>query len=153
MRELRRFKYALEGIFAAIKTESHLRFHLVAAFYVFLFAYLGDFSHTEWCILLVTVGVTLSLELLNTALESLCDLYSKEQNPLIKKIKDIAAGAVLIFALCAAAVAVFLFLVTGKLFDGIMRLINEPLWFIPLGLSALASIIFVIFPKRNNNKN
>lgn len=152
MKELRRFKYALEGIFTAVKTESHFRFHLVAAFYVFLFAYLGDFSITEWCVLLITVGSVLALELVNTALESLCDLYSKEQNPLIKRIKDIAAGAVLIFAFCAAAVAVFLFLSTGKLQSGIMRIYQNPLWFIPLGLSAAGSVIFIIFLKKNKHK-
>ncbi len=152
MKELRRFRYALEGIFAAVKTEPHLRFHLVAAFYVFLFAYLGAFSSVEWCVLLITVGLVLALELVNTAFESLCDLYSKEQNPLIKRIKDIAAGTVLVFSICAAVVGIFLFLTTGKLYDSIMRLIKEPLWFIPLGASVPLSIIFIILPSKKHKK-
>ena len=55
-------------------------------------------SVTEWCICLVLFGLILSLELVNTAVESVVDLVTEERKPLAKVAKDTAAGAVLISA-------------------------------------------------------
>ena len=148
-KQLKSFGYAFEGIISAIKSESHLRFHLVAAFYVFLFAAVSDFTHTQWVALILTVCLVIFSELVNTALEEVCDLYSKDINPKIKRIKDVSAGAVLILAIGAAVSAVFLFLVSGKLELAFQKLLDAPLWFIPLGLSAIISIWFVGFFGRN----
>jgi len=144
-KQLISFKFAFEGIISAIRTESHLGFHLVAGFYVFLFAALGEFSTAEWTALIITVCLVIFAELINTALEEVCDLYSKEINPHIKRIKDISAGAVLVLSAGAAAVAVFLFLVNGKLLLAFEKLAASPLWFIPLGISAILSVLFVGF--------
>ncbi len=152
MKELKRFRYALEGILNAIKTESHLRFHIVASFYVILFAYLGAFNCTQWCILFLTVAGVLVLELINTAVEEVCNLYTREYNKLVKRIKDIAAGAVLILSIGAVAVAFSLFISTGKLSVAFEKLTDNPLWFIPLGISVILSIIFIIFPFKTKNK-
>lgn len=144
-KQIRSFKFAFEGIFSAIKTESHLRFHFVAAFYVFLFAALGEFSSSEWTALVITVCLVIFAELVNTALEEVCDLYSKDFNIHIKRIKDISAGAVLVLSLGAVASAVFLFLVSGNLCIALEKLTESPLWFIPLGVSAVFSVLFVGF--------
>ena len=151
-KQIKSFKYAFEGIFSAIKTESHLRFHFVAAFYVFLFAALGEFSHTQWTVLILTVALVIFAELVNTALEEVCDLYSKDFNIHIKRIKDVSAAAVLILAFGAVAVAVFLFILSGSLECAFQKLIAAPLWFIPLGLSAVFSVYFVGFFGRRNRK-
>jgi len=147
-KQLRSFGYAFEGLWGAIRTESHLRFHLVAALYVCIFALLGEFSASQWGVLILTICAVISAELVNTALEDLCDLYSTEKNPRIKRIKDIAACAVLIFAIGAVIVAILLFITTGKLQLAFSKLTAEPLWFIPLGLSAVVSAFFVIFGGR-----
>ena len=144
-KQLRSFGYAFEGLWGAIRTESHLRFHLVAALYVCLFAFLGEFTTSQWGVLILTICSVISAELVNTCLEDLCDLYSTEKNPKIKRIKDIAACAVLIFAIGAALIAILLFISTGKLQLAFSKLTANPLWFIPLGLSAVISAIFVIF--------
>lgn len=152
-KQLNSFRYAFEGIFSAIRTESHLRFHFVAAFYVFLFAALGEFTVTEWTTLVITVCLVIFAELVNTALEEVCDLYSKDFNLNIKRIKDVSAGAVLILSLGAAAVAVFLFLVSGNLTLAFGKLTASPLWFIPLGVSAVLSVLFVgFFGKKKKQK-
>ncbi len=144
-KQLRSFGYAFEGIFTAIKTEAHLRFHIVAAFYVFIFAYLGEFTLPQWAILALTTGLVIFAELVNTALEELCDLYSTERNPKIKRIKDISAGAVLVLAAAACIVALSLFLFSGKLCLAFCKLCAAPMWFIPLGLSCMLSVFFVAF--------
>ncbi|MBQ4569060.1 MAG: diacylglycerol kinase family protein [Ruminococcus sp.] len=148
-KQIKSFGFAFEGIFSAVKSEAHLRFHLVAAFYVFLFAFLGGFSPTQWGVLAITCALVIFAELVNTALEEVCDLYSTEHNPRIKRIKDISAGAVLVLAFAACAVAVSLFLCTGKLLVAFEKLTASPLWFIPLGASCVLSVLFVaLFGKK-----
>ncbi len=144
-KQLRSFGFAFEGLFTAIRTECHLRFHLVAGFYVFLFAFLGEFSLTQWAVLCLTVGAVITAELVNTAIEELCDLYTTQKKPEIKRIKDISAGAVLTVAIAAAIVAVLLFILTGSLQTAVNKLTANPVWFIPLGISAVLSILFVAF--------
>ena len=69
-----------------------------------------DVSISEWCILLLTIGVVLFAELMNTAIEQLAD-YSCEgkYNELIKKVKDISAGAVLVLAIVALVIGGLVF--------------------------------------------
>lgn len=151
-KQIRSFGFAIAGLWQAIRTESHLRFHLVAGVWVFIFAFLGEFSLTQWAVLCLTVGAVISAELINTAAEDLCDLYTREQKPEIKRIKDISAAAVLVFAVAAAAVAVVLFILTGKLQAGFQRLMQSPVWFIPLGVLAVLSVLFVLFGGKHKNK-
>lgn len=152
-RQLRSFKNAFKGIAAAFITESHMRFHFVAAFFVLLFAYICEVTTAEWAILILTIGSVFAAELINTAIEETCDLYSTEQNPHIGKIKDIAAGAVLIASIAAVGVALFIFVFTGNLMYGFERLMRHPLYFIPLGICALCSVLFIIFGGFKSTKN
>lgn len=145
LRQIKSFIYAFKGIFVAFLTEAHIRFHFVAAFFVLLFAYISRMDYTGWAILFVTIGVVFSAELFNTSIEKLCDVYSPEQNPLIGKVKDIAAGAVLVSAIGAVGVAVFTFLFTGKLLYAWERLLRHPFYFIPLGICVVCSVLFVLF--------
>ncbi|MBR3988330.1 MAG: diacylglycerol kinase family protein [Clostridia bacterium] len=151
-RQLKSFKNAFKGIIAAFTTESHMRFHFVAAFFVLLFAYICEVSFVEWAVLILTIGSVFTSELINTAIEETCDLYSKEHNPLIGKIKDIAAGAVLVSAIASVVVAVFVFVVSGNLLYGFERLLNHPFYFIPLGICAVCSVLFIIFGGYKNTK-
>lgn len=152
-RQIKSFKNAFKGIACAFITESHLRFHFVAAFFVLLFAYISEMDCTQWAILILTVGAVFSAELFNTSAEKLCDLYSTEQNPLIGKIKDISAGGVLASAIASVLVALWLFVFSGKLMYAVERLLRHPLYFIPLGICAGCSVLFVIFGGIKNTKN
>lgn len=151
-RQLKSFKNAFKGIFAAFRAESHMRFHLVAAIFVLLFAYISEMNLSQWAILLLTIGCVFSAELINTAIENLCDLYSTEYNPLIGKIKDIAAGAVLILAVLAAGVALCLFLLSGRLAFAFTKLTANPIYFLPIGILGVLSLVFLIFAGRKSKK-
>ena len=59
--------------------------------------------------LFAVVGLILSLELVNTALEAVVDLVTKEKKPLAKIAKDTAAGAVLVSAIAAAIIGCIIF--------------------------------------------
>lgn len=154
MKELKSFLCAFRGISDAIKSEAHLRFHLMATFYVVIFAALGKFTSTQWVLLTLTISSVICAELVNTATERLCDLYSCEKCEKIRFIKDVAAGAVLVTAIGAAIVAVILFLIEGKLALGFEKLLSSPRHLVTLGLSLIFWIVFLIQPlRKHKNKD
>jgi diacylglycerol kinase len=67
-------------------------------------------SNTQWLVVLICIGSVLSLEMLNSALERLCDLVQPDFHPQIRRIKDLAAGAVLWASLISAVAGAIIFL-------------------------------------------
>ena len=75
-------------------------------------------SRYEWCLLILCMMSVWTAEAFNTALECLTDLASPEQHPLAGRVKDVAAGAVLIAAVAAAIVGAIVFIPhASALFD------------------------------------
>jgi undecaprenol kinase len=109
-RFFRSFKFAAEGIKTALKTEQNVRFHVFAAAVVFASAFLTGLSNTEWLIVTGLVGGMVALEMVNSALERTVDLATAEFHPLAKQAKDMAAGAVLVFAIASAIIGLLIFL-------------------------------------------
>jgi undecaprenol kinase len=107
---IKSFLYAFEGIIHAVKTERNFKFHLIAAVIVITTGLLSDLTYTEWFIILVLIGGVLSLELLNSAIERVVNLVTMERMPLAKQAKDLAAGAVLIFAIMSAIIGLLIFI-------------------------------------------
>lgn len=107
---MKRFVYAFKGIFAAVKTQRNFRFHLPAALAVTAAGFLLKLNPAEWALILLTVGLVLSLELVNTAIESLVDLVSPGYDKKAGRIKDIAAGAVLVAAVVSVIIGLIIFL-------------------------------------------
>lgn len=103
------FGYAFQGIFTCIKKERNMKIHLAVAILVVIFGTVLKLSVTEWCICLALFGMVMSLELVNTAVEAVVDLVTKERHPLAKIAKDTAAGAVLIAAIMAAITGLIIF--------------------------------------------
>ncbi|MFL1996750.1 diacylglycerol kinase family protein [Lysinibacillus irui] len=106
---LRSFGYAIEGILTASK-EQNFKSHVVSAIIVILAGYLTGLSRIEWYIVLLLIALMFALEMINTAIERVVDLASPEIHPLAKQAKDIAAGAVLVFALFSAIIGLLIFL-------------------------------------------
>ena len=100
------FGYAFEGIRTGIRKERNMKIHCLAVIAVTV---AGTFLHikpVEWCICLLLFGLIL---LVNTALEAVVDLVTKEKKPLAKIAKDTAAGAVLVSAIAAAIIGCIIF--------------------------------------------
>ena len=104
------FGYAIEGIKEAIKNEPNIRVHLAIGLVASILAYIFKFSKTEWIILIFTISFVLILEFINTALEAIVDIVSPRTQRKAKIAKDVAAAAVLISAILAVIVGLFLFL-------------------------------------------
>lgn len=103
------FQYAIEGIGMGIRKERNMKIHCAAVIGVIAAGILFHISAVEWCLCLILCGLVLSLELVNTALESVVDLVTDEWKPLAKTAKDTAAGAVLIAAVAAVIVGGIIF--------------------------------------------
>ena len=106
----RSFKYALTGIGTVFKEEFNARVHFLASLVVIVLGFVLDIAWFEWIIVIMVMGGVFSMELMNTSIEGLADLYSVELNPKIKKIKDLAAGAVLVASITALIIGLIIFL-------------------------------------------
>lgn len=103
------FRFAWRGIGELVRSERHFRFHLVIAAAVCVLALALQFSLLKWTILLLTIGLVMTAEALNSAVEAVVDLIRPDQHPLAGKAKDIAAGAVLIAAVISVIIGLLLF--------------------------------------------
>ena len=104
------FKYALSGIKQCINNEQNMFIHFTVATIVVIGAILFDISVIEWMLCLVMIALVFAAELINTSIEAVCDLVSKEENNYVKIAKDTAAGAVLVFSIAALLIGMMVFL-------------------------------------------
>jgi diacylglycerol kinase len=87
-----------------------MRLHVAAAILAIAAGCFFQISAAEWIAVSLCIGLVMSLECLNTAVERLADRMSPEEHPLIRQAKDAAAAAVLLAAITAAVVGCLVFL-------------------------------------------
>jgi diacylglycerol kinase len=103
------FLYALNGISASLKEQRNLKVQLVIALITIGAGFYFQVTTIEWCMVLLSIGLVVGLEMINSAIEDLVNLVTEEWRPLAGKIKDIAAGAVLVVSVIAAIVGLLIF--------------------------------------------
>lgn len=108
-RLLSAFGYALSGIKAAIIQEKNMKIHLFVSLIVIVMGFVLYISFLEWLAIILAIGGMLSLELINSSIERVVDLVTEEYHPLAKAAKDIAAGAVLVYAIMAVLIGLIIF--------------------------------------------
>lgn len=96
--------HAFDGIIDLIKSEKNAKIHAISTLLVVFVGFKLDFTATEWIWISFAIAGVWIMELFNTALERLTDLISPDQHPLAKKVKDYAAGAVLVMAIWAVLI-------------------------------------------------
>lgn len=106
---LKSFTWAFEGIVYVLRTQRNMKIHFVAALVVLGGSLFFNLSNLELVALLLTVSFVIVAEMLNTAIEAAIDTFGSAYDPMAKIAKDVAAGAVLIAALNALAVAYLIF--------------------------------------------
>ncbi|MCX6738003.1 MAG: diacylglycerol kinase [Candidatus Parcubacteria bacterium] len=106
---IKSFKVAFTGLWIGVKEENTIRIGVVIAFFVILFMFFFPLTHQERAIIVLCVFLVLSIELMNTQVERVTNLIDKNHNEEIKKIKDLAAGAVLMAIIGTAIVGIFIF--------------------------------------------
>lgn len=104
------FKHAYDGIKQAIVKERNMQVHLIISALVIFFGTLFSISYVEWLICFVLIGLVISLELVNTAIEQVVDLITTNENEYAKAAKDLSAGAVLVSSIVSALIGLNIFL-------------------------------------------
>lgn len=104
------FKYAFDGIYAALKQEPNLKIHFLIALLVIGLSFFLNISLTDWAIIIFIIGFVLAIELTNTAIEKIVDVFTDKEHPGAKYAKDISAGAVLVAAVTSVVVGLLIFL-------------------------------------------
>ena len=107
---IKSFDYSIQGVVMFFKNEHNARIHAVAAVSVIALGWYCKLNRMEWCWITLAIGFVILAEMLNTAIEYLTDLVSPEMHPLAKKTKDVASGSVLIAAVMAVVIGLFIFI-------------------------------------------
>lgn len=105
-----RVRFALQGWVSFFRREANGQIQLFIAIMVIVAGFALRVSITEWMILLSCIGVVVSLEMINSAIEKICNHVTPEMHPAIKVIKDVAAGAVLWASIIAAIIGLLIFI-------------------------------------------
>lgn len=101
------FFWAWRGILWATSTQIHMRIHTVALGLVITSGFFLGLSRLEWALVLGVSALVITAELLNTAIEEICNHLWPHPDPRAAVVKDLAAGAVLVAALGALAVGLW----------------------------------------------
>ena len=91
------FKYAYWGLKKVIKEEQNFKLHILIAIIVILVSVFGfDFSYIELSITLICIAMVLVTEIINTAIENTWDHLEPDHHPVVKSVKDMMAGSVML---------------------------------------------------------
>ena len=138
------FLNAFRGLGLCIHGERNFRVHMVAAFYVTVFALLGRATAEQAALLCICFGLTMGAELMNTAIERLCDRQASGYDGFVRNAKDIAAAGVFVCAAACVAVGVCIFLFEGVLFSALSWLLAH-LWAAAVLLVSIPAALWFIF--------
>lgn len=106
------FKYAGRGFISALQ-ERNMRFHLIVAIITTLAGLYYNLNQWEWTVILILMGLVISAEMVNTAVEELANIVRdklKLSYHATTRARDVAAGAVLVLAVIAAVIGLMIFL-------------------------------------------
>ncbi|MDT8415851.1 MAG: diacylglycerol kinase family protein [Flavobacteriaceae bacterium] len=107
---LKSFVYAARGAYILINTEHSVMVQVVVAVAITIMGFIFKISQTEWILQTLAIGLVIGTEGLNTAIEKIADFIHPDYNDKIGTIKDVAAGAVFVVAVCAVAIGMMIYL-------------------------------------------
>lgn len=106
----RSFRCAFRGLSELFKTQNNARIHGLVAILVLIAGVYLRVSPVEWAVLFLAMALVLATEAMNTAMEILSDRITSQHDPAIGRVKDMAAGAVVISVFGAVASGLFVFI-------------------------------------------
>ncbi len=109
-KRIRGFGYAIKGAFKLLKREASIQVQAVIALLVTIAGFYFNISTTEWILQIFAIGLVMSIEGLNSAIEEVADFIHPEFHKKIGYIKDIAAGAVFFAAIAAIIIACIIYI-------------------------------------------
>ena len=110
MRVLKSFSFAFQGLKDCLLNEKNFKIQYVTALAILVAGIFFSLSSMEWISILVCFALVLSFEIINSAIEKLCDLVCPSINPVIKKVKDMCAAAVLVSSIISFIIGCIIFI-------------------------------------------
>jgi len=109
-KRLNSFKYALKGIAFMVRTQHNAWIHSTAALLVIFSSFYFQISRIEWLFVILSIGLVFMAELINTSIETLTNIVSPQKQEMAGRVKDLAAGAVLVAAFTALIIGIIIFI-------------------------------------------
>lgn len=139
------FNYAIEGLIYTVRSQRNMRIHMIAALVVLTACFFYNLSKIEFLIVLITITMVITAEMVNTAVECAIDATTNYYHPLAKIAKNVAAGAVFVTAITAIVVGYVIFwdklMSISLLFMNKIKNSNSYMIFIILVIVCIATII------------
>ncbi|MDE9438305.1 diacylglycerol kinase family protein [Staphylococcus xylosus] len=128
---MKRFSYAFQGMLVLIRKDHKFLLHLLLALIVIIAGFTFKINEVEWLFIIISIGLVLAFEAINTAVEYVVDLVTNEYHVLAKNAKDVAAFSVVLASLVALVIGLIIF------------------YLMYLNSSAISEILFIL--KRHSN--
>lgn len=109
VKHIKSFKYAFSGIFLTLINEANFRLQLVISVIAFSMGFYFNISAAEWSVLIIAFSSLLSAEVLNTSIENFINYVIPKKSEVVRVVKDMSAGFVLINALACLAILIIIF--------------------------------------------
>lgn len=109
-RIFKKFGFAFKGLRIAMWTDNSFKVHFIFVIPVVLSGVLIKFNSFEWIVIVLAIGIVLIAELFNTSIEYLVKMFTCEYHELAEKLLDISAGAVLMSAIVALIMGLFIYI-------------------------------------------
>ena len=109
LNRIKSVSYAFKGAILLLKTEASIKIQFVIAILVTIAGFYFEISTTEWIMQIFAIGLIMSIEGVNTAIEAIADFIHPEHHEKIGFIKDVAAGAVFIAAIAASIIGLLIY--------------------------------------------
>ncbi|PIQ36170.1 MAG: diacylglycerol kinase [Candidatus Yonathbacteria bacterium CG10_big_fil_rev_8_21_14_0_10_43_136] len=106
---IKSFGWAMSGIRTVWQEEVNFRIETVVAFLVIVGGIYLQFTKLEWAFIIISICAVLSAEIVNTAVEDLCNKIEPNTDPIIGKIKDMMGGVVLLVCVTSVIIGVMVF--------------------------------------------
>lgn len=103
-------KNCLDGINYVLANEKNFVREIILGICAILMSYFLQITRIEWIIVLLLINFVLIMELLNTALEKVVDLYTTKYNEIAKVVKDVASASVFLMSLFSAVIGFLIFM-------------------------------------------
>jgi undecaprenol kinase len=109
IRLLRSFKYAFSGLHSATQTETNWKLGIIEAIIVILAGIYFQISKLDWILVILIIGIVLSAELCNSAIEAIVDSFVDRDHPKAKIAKDFAAAQSVIIIIAGGIAGILIF--------------------------------------------
>lgn len=104
---MKKFQVAFNGILLALKHPS-VQIQVLLGVVTIIAGFVLKIDYYEWLAVLILIGLVIGFEMLNTAIEKICDFVEPQYSDAIKTIKDIAGGSVLLICIMAMIIGIMI---------------------------------------------